>query len=413
MPITILSRSDLPSAATLGRTSTVGEPSLGQSDDSILFTGNWYASTTVDGGISWRPVDPFTFFPPADGGFCCDQTVLYDPGHDLFLWLLQYVKTDAGNTLRLAVKRGAHLDEDQDWLFWDIVPSEVDPAWDHEWFDFNHAALSDRFLYVVTNSFKTTGAQGFARCVALRIPLDELANGEAPTLEHFDSTEDFSLRCTQGVRDVMYIGSHVREPPARIRVFRWPEDGGAPSSTEIGVTPWKGGSGYFAPGPDGHNWLSRCDPRITAGWVADGTIGFMWSVDRQGSRQQPHVRVARIDEATMALVDEPDLWSPNIAFAYPDACLNGDGELGLTLFYGGGQVFPSHAVGAWDAGAGRWELRASRAGTAGPVDGKWGDYLTCRPGHSQSESWVATGFVLDGGDDMRFVRPFVVRFART
>lgn len=412
MSIEIVSRLDLPAAATAGSTSTVGEPSVGQLDDSVLFTGNWYAATTVDGGNTWRHVDPFSFFPSADRGFCCDQTTLYDPTRDLFLWLLQYRRTDAGNTLRLAVKRGSLLHEEDDWYWWDLVPSQVNPAWANEWFDFNHAALSDDFLYVVTNAFQTTGAGRFTRCVAFRFPLDDLQRGTTLGLEYF-STDSFSLRCTQGARDVMYLGSHARTTPTRIRVFRWPENGGAVTVAEVPVTSWRGGNGYFHPGPDGHNWLGRCDPRITGGWVADGVVGFLWAADRQGSRPHPHVRVARIDEDSMTLLDEPDLWSRQVSFAYPDVSLNGDGELGVALFYGGGSSFPSHAVGAWNPDTGRWELRASRVGTDGPLDGKWGDYVTCRPGHSEGASWIATGLVLDGGAELDSVRPFLVRFTRT
>lgn len=413
MPIQIIHRSDLPSAATARRTSTVGEPSVAGVGQQALFTGNWYAAATVNGGGLWRHLDPFTFFPAADNGFCCDQSVIHDPSQDIFIWLLQYVRTGTGNTLRLAVKRGPTLDGGDDWYWWDLVPHQINPAWANEWFDFNHAALSDNFLYVVTNSFATTGAGAFTRSVVFRLPLDDLRQGTTLGLEFFQTTENFSLRCTQGATDVMYFGSHVRTLPARIRVFRWPESEAGVTSTEIPVSQWRGGNGYFSPGPDGNNWLGRCDPRITGGWVSSGIIGFIWSVDRQGTRPQPHVRVARIDEATMTILDEPDLWSRGVALAYADASPNGNGEVGITVFFGGGgTAFPSHAIGAWDAAAGRWELRASRIGTHGPVDGKWGDYVTCRPGHPDGSNWFATGFVLDGGDDLDFIRPFLVRFSR-
>jgi len=411
MAITILSRRNLPGTATAGATSTVGEPSVARLDDQALYTGNWYAAKSGDDGANWVHLDPSTFFPSADDGFCCDQTTLYDPSRNLFVWLLQYARTAFRNTLRLAVKGGPTLEDDSAWRFWDFVPDRIDPAWTDQWFDFNHAALSDNFLYVVTNTFTTTEPETFTRCVVFRVSLDDLRSGVSPRVDFFE-TSNFSLRCSQGATDTMYFGSHVDEPPARLRVFRWRETDATASSFDLPVASWQGGNGYFAPGPDGRNWLGRSDPRITAGWVSAGVIGFMWTVDRAGTRPQPHVRVARIDEASLSLRDEPDIWSQQVAFAFPDVCPNGDGEIGVTLFFGGGPAFPSHAVGAWDDAAGRWELRASRNGTHGPADGKWGDYLTCRPGHAVASRWAATGFVLNGGSDLSFVQPFVVQFSR-
>ncbi|MGE5834239.1 MAG: hypothetical protein ACM4AI_07155, partial [Acidobacteriota bacterium] len=63
----------LPDAATSQDTSTVGEPSLAASGNQVFLSGNWYASRSVNAGAAWTHVDPFTTFPSAAGGFCCDQ----------------------------------------------------------------------------------------------------------------------------------------------------------------------------------------------------------------------------------------------------------------------------------------------------------------------------------------------------
>ena len=104
--VTLFSNTQLAQVHTGGQTSTVGEPSLANNGRHILYTGNWYAARSADSGTSWVLVDPFTFFPPAGGGFCCDQTALYDQAHDLTIWLLQYVEKDDRNVLRIAVKSG-------------------------------------------------------------------------------------------------------------------------------------------------------------------------------------------------------------------------------------------------------------------------------------------------------------------
>jgi hypothetical protein len=142
----------LSDAATGGQTSTVGEPSLANNGRQILLTGNWYASRSLDNGASWDVLSPFSLFPPADGGFCCDQTAIYDPTRDLTFWLLQYCQQDGTNTLRLAMKQGATLGN-SDWIWWDFRPEEVNAGWRGEWFDYNHAALSNNFLYVSSNVY--------------------------------------------------------------------------------------------------------------------------------------------------------------------------------------------------------------------------------------------------------------------
>src|SRR6185436_6630674 len=104
--LTIYRNLALPSTATGGQTSTVGEPSLANNGNQIYYSGNWYAARSLNNGGSWSYISPFTTFPSADGGFCCDQTQIYDPTRDLTIWLLQYIRQNNTNTLRIAIKKG-------------------------------------------------------------------------------------------------------------------------------------------------------------------------------------------------------------------------------------------------------------------------------------------------------------------
>ena len=71
-------------------TSTISETHVGASGSVVFMTGNWFASYSTDGGSSFSFVNPYTQFSSIDGGFCCDQTVIYDRNHDLMIWQLQY-----------------------------------------------------------------------------------------------------------------------------------------------------------------------------------------------------------------------------------------------------------------------------------------------------------------------------------
>lgn len=161
----------LSDADTSEQTSNVGEPSVANNGREILVSGNWYATRSLDNGATWDYVSPFNYFPPASGGFCCDQVVLYDPSRDLTFWLLQYIEANNANTLRLAVKRGATLGNNV-WHWWDFQPNQVNNAWVNLWFDYPDMGLSNDYLYITTNVFTIAGA--FNRAVVFRLPLDQL-----------------------------------------------------------------------------------------------------------------------------------------------------------------------------------------------------------------------------------------------
>ena len=134
----------------------------------------------------------------------------------------------------------------------------------------------------------------------------------------------------------------------------------------------------------------------------------MWTAAASAGRPLPYVKVAIVDVTTRALAEQPDIWNQQSAFAYPAACPNAQGVVGVSMFFGGGQRHPSHVVGFRDGGA--WRLVITRAGTNGPTNGTWGDYLSCKRYQPQSSEWVASGFTLQGGTDRRNVEPQYVHF---
>lgn len=404
----------LADSVVANQVSTIGECSVLNVGKQQLVTGNWFASRSKDNGAKWAYIDPYQYFPPKDDGFCCDQTVLHDTKTGLSFWLLQYdQKSNINNTLRLAVKKGATLHKD-DWELWDFTPQSINPRWKDQWLDYNHAALSNNCLYICTNMFNSTsGEDVFTRCIVLRIALESLQNGDQLQLDYFESTRDFSLRCVQGATDTMYFAAHAgRTGRNQLRVFAWPEGQPKVTKTEIPITAWSDGD-YVATCPDGSNWIERSDSRITGAWHSNGVLGFMWTVNQRGDKRPfPHVRVARINAATMSLIDEPDIWSPDYAFAYPDAYPNSNGDVGITLFSGGGTQHPTHVVGIFNPTGKQWDLAVVRKGTHGPIDNTWGDYITVRPLAPANKKWIAVGFTLQGGNKASFVEVHVAQFGR-
>jgi len=397
----------LPDSATSNRTSTVGEPSIANRGKHIFISGNWYASASANNGNTWQYVDPSNTLPSAAGGFCCDQIVHYDPSRDITIWLLQYRRANNTNVLRLAINRGPAVGGGG-WYWWDFTPVGVNSEWDGEWFDYPDLALTNNHLYMTTNVFRITG--GWTRAVIFKFPLDTLAAGTSLGYSYYSTTANGSLRCAQGARETMYFASH--NSSSSVRIFTWPDNNNSISWNDVAVAAWT--RNYATNGPDGRNWLKRVDPRITGGWVADGVIGFMWTAGRNASRPFPHARVIRVDENTKALIDQPDIWSNNAAYAYPAVCPNDRGHLGLSIFYGGGKKHPSYVVGVNDdyTGPTSFALFYASQGTDGPISLKWGDYITCRRHSPDGFTWIGTGFTLQGGGNRTDIVPRMIHFGR-
>jgi hypothetical protein len=400
MALTIVQNVKIPNAATASRTSTICEPTAAANNQQRMITGNWFASTSTNGGSAWTLVDPFTRFPASAGGFCCDQVVLYNPRHRIWIWLLQYSAAASGsNIFRLAVCRDTAFGS---WYYWDFAPQSLNAAWTNMWFDYPDMAFTDANLFVTFNAFI---GDDWQRAVVFRFPLATLAAGTSLGYRWWSTTNNGSIRLCRGAGPIMYMGSH--NTLSQIRVFHWPDSATGIGSTDVNVRAWTAGS-YSAPGPGGVDWLTRLDSRITGAWVGAGTIGFMWSANRDTSHPLPFIRVVRINESTKAVIDEPDLWSRTSAWAYPAAATNARGQVGISAFFGGGSRHPSHVVGVRTGSS--WSTKITKTSSHGPSTPSWGDYLSCHAHHDDGTHWVASGYTLQGGSARTNIEPRSVQF---
>ena len=222
--------SSVPLAAVEGLTSVVGEPSTAARGREVIYTGNWYAAFSTNGGTTFSCVDPFNTFPasPNSQSFCCDQVVVYAPRQDMFVWLLQYSRrtstnASAENIFRLAVAVGDDI-ATQQWRHYELKPSALGGS-AAEWFDYPDLAVGSQFLYLTSNAFQTGGTGAFVRSMALRIPLQQLHDYAALTVEHVTPPNAGTLRLVRGAIDTMYFATHVRSGSAQyVRVYSWPEN---------------------------------------------------------------------------------------------------------------------------------------------------------------------------------------------
>jgi len=389
--------------ATGNSTGTVNEPSLASSGRRILVAGNWFASRSTDGGASWTFMSPFTEFPSPGADLCCDQVVHYSRTHRLWIWFLQYRPAGSANTVRLAVSRTGASGT---WTWWDTTSTDIDATWTDLWFDYPDMAQTDDHLFMSFNLY-SVGNDTWTRAVVLRFPLADMTARGALSRQSWSTDQVGSLRFVRGAEDTMWFAGHALDNSA-IEVFAWDDDDENVDAFSVPIGAWNEGS-YSSQGPDGIEWLARCDGRITAGWIVEGRLGFAWTANADATHSEPYIRVVRIDGVTLDVVDEPDLWSSTAAWAYPSVSPNRRGDLGMTAFTGG-PTHPAHMVGSFRETDAQWAMATVATSSHGPARKAWGDYVDIQADPRRKTYWMASGFVLDGGSQRHNVRPHVVTF---
>ena len=291
--VTILRNVALDDAATSTQTSSINEPTVAAAGRQVFVTGNWFASCSADSGTSWTHIDPFTALPSAAGGFCCDQVALFDPGRQIWIWILQYIAQGGGNVFRVAVAKSSA----GPWAWWDFAPTQLDPQWTDMWFDYPDAALSASNLYITFNAFNA--AKSWLRAVVFKMSLAELAARGNLGFTWWTTTRNGSLRLVRGATATMYFASH--NGGRLLRVFAWPDAPGSVTSFDVTTSPWSSGP-YNAAGPGADNWLARAEladhrrmaerqpGRIYVDGRSRGGAATPLCQGRRGGRQRPRDR---------------------------------------------------------------------------------------------------------------------------
>ena len=414
--LTILTNMGLDGPGQKQLASTVGEPSVSAAGQVVMYTGNWYAARSADGGQTFQYIDPFTSFPdPPNLSYCCDQIVNYIASIDTFVWLLQYgPKTgpQTDNIQRLAFAKSEDVIAGR-WTLFDITTASLGVF--GQFLDFPDLAVSNSFLYVTTNLFDPSGQSTGA--AVIRIPIASIKAG-AVTVQPFVSKDLNSFRVAQNCGSIAYFAAHA--DTSTLKLFSWSETQSAPTSKDVAVARWIGGQGYQSRTPDEQRWLDRADPRITGATLVSPPAGeelwFAWSVDAKSNhRPNPFVQIARIDATTLTLLENVNVFDDNSATAYGALSSNSDNEVGISYMIGGSQQFPSLMIAILTGT--RRDLLAS-TGSRGTSDGQWGDFLTVRPvfaGGKAGNLFAATGYTMTGPGDgsNRDATPRYVVFGRS
>ncbi len=393
-------------------TSNVDEPDVTLADsNNLLYTHNWSAARSSDGGQSWSRINPYTRFPASYGGFCCDQVVASRGATTV--WLLQYVKNASGNTQRVAVATSpGNVGADSFARYYDITAATFGYA-ASDWLDYPDVAATDTHFYFTTNVFSS--GNSFRGAVIWRATIANFQAGGGLGIGFINSSggaRGASFRLVRGATDTMYVGSHVNT--SQMRIQRWRDADSSFSQVERDVPAWSGGGLSAAPGPDGRNWTGRADNRITGGFASEDGFGFAWHSNSNGSsRLRPYVRVQRFNN-DLSVGASRDVWNSTFGLAYPSAATNAWGHLALVAGIGGGSIYPSTCTLIEDDVESFASARLFASSSVGPLRDVWGDYLACdrHPDSAQYGTFYGSGFRTPSGGDNGDVVPEYIHFGR-
>ncbi|MEO5583124.1 MAG: hypothetical protein ABIR66_10550 [Saprospiraceae bacterium] len=403
--VTLKKNVQITDVATADTASHVCEPSAAINGNVIFYTGNWFAAVSIDGGTTFKYINPYSTFPdPAGMGFCCDQVVHYVKSIDTFIWLLQYTQDTSGKNIQRIAYATTSKVKTGNWRFFDISPVSLGLA-AGTWIDFPDLSTSTNNLYMTSNNFKSGT---FKACVVARIKLTSFSTNTLSATS-FISTTFGSLRVAQNCGTTAFFVGH--KSTSALRVFSWKESSVSPTFKDITVASWAPGP-YTSVTPDGKDWLQRADPRHIGAALAGNELWFSWGSNKGGAnnRPQPFVQISRINATTLTLIENVNLWDPAHAIFYAGLSTNSNNEVGVSFAMGGGTAFPGHYVGIM---TGTRRLVNTFTGNRGPSDNKWGDYLTVRRNYPNQKLFCATGYVLRSGSGVSDATPNVTIFGRS
>lgn len=352
------------------------EISVAENGQTVMMTGNTWMGLSTYGGANFNVINPTTIFPQDDGGLCCDQVVQYVPQYDMFVWLMQYWQSGDDNRIRIAVQKTANVvaSGGTAWTYWDFVSDVFHPTGT---LDYNDMSFGKANLY-------WTSQQADGR-VVVRVPLNQLAAMGTVDFGYTAGTDALWSHVTHNATDAVFWAGHASN--SELRVYSMRDADGFYSWRNVTINSWPNGTNTDA-APDGTDWLTfeSWKHYVYGNARQRGSVWFGWLASSGGGFPKPHVQLVRINTSTFAFEEQVQVWNPDFAFLDPYLSTNSEEELGMSIGFGGGPYYASHAVGVWGDFVVYYPRLSTRATS------RWGDYSTVRRSGSKGNEWVAGGY---------------------
>jgi hypothetical protein len=371
----------------------------------VFYLSNDRADFSNDGGATFTQVT----IPggPADApNFCCDQTIVYDPSHSMWLWN------------RLYTKAGAPPGEKNGVVYTSVIKTaptvactyKYDPAGtaDNILPDYPQIGLTDNKFYQSTSEFQN-GV--WIRSRMRRISLDDLANCPPSVTANVVTWNGASKRVwapVRGAKEIMYWGAF--ETTTQLRIWSWPESSttGATSVVKV-VQPTTFANSDCRGGANNLDWIESKGWGIAEGFlrgaVARGPrLHFYWNGGNDATHPQAYIRSAVFGLPSLALLAEPNINNNEFCYGYADVHPNTRGDLGLSLALGGRNGGGGRALAAgvaiedeFTTGYSVGTVLVTTGGTDMPASQRYGDYLSVKAHEPCSLWWAAANYAFSGG----------------
>jgi hypothetical protein len=350
--------------------------------DTALFTANFTAAFSVTGGSKFSALSPFDLCKSVGTKFCCDQSVLFVPRINSYLWVL--LADDGPIVIAVASPQELRDSEGLEWSVYRLDATIFRQQGDL--FDYPDVTFGDNFVYLTANFINSGGA------LMARIPIADLSE-RRPLNLRYAHIKDSSYICP-----AQLTGSCGRfgtmHDASTLRLFSWKESSLSIFHTDVPISTvptenWRSIT------PDGDDWLppsSKISIDVTGAAVAGQELWLAWSAarkvpdKRQNSFAHPNVQLAVIDIVTMKLIRQEFIWNPDYAFAWPFLAANPAQQIAISLAGGGGTKYPQQAVGI---------LRPRRDlawTTSGKSVGSGGHFMRVRLSWPLVDDFVAGGY---------------------
>jgi hypothetical protein len=388
----------------------------------VMLSYNTNALLSTDGAASYKLLNPTTIFPSGpgkdsagnslDAGLCCDQKFQYVPQIDRFIWLMQFCGTGPGGCLnginRIRIAAASTQDvinsNGTSWTYWDLLSSTFNLG--NTTMDYPDLSVGDNYLYFSADKVGSG-------LLVVRIPLSEIRDNKTINMNYTNPTDSGSAyggHVSQNTGDTVFWAGH--KDSSTMTIFDFPESGNQYFWRDVSLTNSWTKSQPSSIAPDGTDWLSFNFPKNAVLGItrrAANEAWFAWTAGSNSNFKNAQVQVVEINTSNYSVISQWQIWNDDYAFAYPSLATNGNGEVGISLAWGGKTYYGNHAVGILGDFI-VWYPESSDA-----ANSRWGDYVSVLQNTPNSLMYDASGYAVfkntPPASGTRF-DPYYIQFGR-
>jgi hypothetical protein len=326
--------------------------------DVVLMSGNLWLKLSLDGGQSFTDLDFTKIFAKETtyGGWAGDQVIHYIPAIDCFVLYVQSFKGTNGNANKNVVKVALASQADlktykggkQAWRRqWDFTSDTFGLG--ASWMDFPDITWGQNYLHINTNVLAGKPGKLF-----FELPLADMVAGRGLSFL-YGFVDDKTIQCGSPAQNVLGDQFYWAAHKGNSKMVIFSSKGGDANydwrERDVRNWPKTSDNDIIAKAPDSDDWISE-DHRIIGATRMASELWFAWTAASGDGGYGgfkfpfPHVQVVKFDlTQDFKLLDQMQIWNADHAYAYPSMTTNSDNEVGISLAWGGGTYYGSHAVG--------------------------------------------------------------------